>query len=165
MAMNKNSEVGYAEDLVRSLVQFGCSEIHAKTLYEKATAQLENGLIDVTDSEVLQKQLEKCEQYKADINLYADMRRSIMRKLSQMFDGDMDMWCQIKHLGVGAFTLYEAYAGSDDDVELLNMAYEANKAFVSALTRFLGAEISDCASCLSDFFKGIERGEDNGGMQ
>lgn len=151
---NELSEVGYAEDLVRSLIQFGCAEVHAKTLYEKATAELENGLVDVTDSEVLNRQLEKVEQYKTDINDYANLRRGIMRKLQSMFDGDKDMWCQIKHLGVGAFTLYEAYVGSDDDAELLAMAYDANKAFVSALTRFLGAEISDCASCLSDFLKG-----------
>lgn len=159
MAKNLNSESGYAEDMVRSLVQFGCAEAHAKTLHEKATAQLENGLVEVTDPDILQGQLEKIEQYKEDINTYANLRRGIMRKLFEMFDGDRDMWCQIKHLGVGAFTLYEAYVGSDDDVELLNMAYEANKAFVSALTRFLGAEISDCASCLSDYLKGVDSNE------
>lgn len=154
MARNDMSEVGYSEDLIRSYIQFGCAEIHAKTLYEKATAQLENGLVDVTDPDVLQSQLDKCEQYKEDINTYADLRRKLMRKLFEMFEGDKDMWCQVKHLGIGAMTLFEAYQGSDDDVELLNMAYEANKAFVSAMTRFLGAEVSDCASCLTDFLKG-----------
>lgn len=151
---NINAEVGYAEDLVRSLVQFGCAEVHAKTLYEKATAEMENGLIDVTDSDILNHQLIKVEQYKEDINRYAEIRRGIMRKLQDMFDGDKDMWCQIKHLGVGAYTLYEAYVGSDDDAELLSMAYEANKVFISALTRFLGIEWTDCASCLSDALKG-----------
>lgn len=157
MARNDMSEVGHAEDLVRSYIQFGCAEIHAKTLYEKATAELENGLVDVTDQDVLARQLEKCEQYKADINEYASLRRGIMRYLYGMFEGDRDMWCQVKHLGIGAMTLFEAYQGSDDDPELLQMAYEANKAFVSALSRFLGAEITDCASCISDFLKGEER--------
>lgn len=151
---NNNAEVGYAEDLIRSYVQFGCAEIHAMTLYYKATAEAENGLIDVEDSEVLAKHIEKIEQYKEDIDSYANMRRNIMRKLFSMFDGDKDMWCQAKHLGIGAMTLFEAYEGSDDDVELLTMAYEANKEFVKAMTRFIGVEITDCASCLSDVLKG-----------
>lgn len=156
MAINLMSEVGYGEDLIRSLVQFGCAESHAKGLYEKATAELENGLIDTTDGEVLQKQLEKLDQYKTDIDTYANLRRGIMRKLLDMFpDHDKDMWCQIKHLGVGAMNLFEAYEGSDDDVELLNMAYEANKAFVSALSRFLGMEITSCAACMSDYLRGV----------
>lgn len=148
------SEVGFAEDLIRSYVQFGCAEIHAMTLYYKATAEAENGLIDVEDSEVLAKHIEKIEQYKEDIDSYANMRRKIMRKLFSLFDGDKDMWCQAKHLGIGAMTLFEAYEGSDDDVELLTMAYEANKEFVKAMTRFIGVEITDCASCLSDILKG-----------
>lgn len=151
------SEVGYAEDLIRSYIQFGCAEIHAKTLYEKTTAELENGMIDVEDAEALQSHLDKCEMLKDDINEYASIRRDIMRKLMDMFpNGDKSMWCQAKHLGIGMMTLFEAYQGSDDDVELLHMAYEANKAFTKAMTRFLGIEISDCASCFSDALKGID---------
>lgn len=151
------SEVGYAEDLIRSYIQFGCAEIHAKTLYEKTTAELENGMIDVEDAEALQSHLDKCEMFKDDINEYASIRRDIMRKLMDMFpNGDKSMWCQAKHLGIGMMTLFEAYQGSDDDIELLHMAYEANKAFTKAMTRFLGIEISDCASCFSDALKGID---------
>ena len=56
---NPYSESAPAEDLIRSLVQMGCAESHAMTLYFKATAELDNGLIDVTDQEVVQKQIEK----------------------------------------------------------------------------------------------------------
>lgn len=151
------SEVGYAEDLIRSYIQFGCAEIHAKTLYEKTTAELENGMIDVEDAEALQSHLDKCQMFRDDINEYASVRRDIMRKLMDMFpNGDKSMWCQAKHLGIGMMTLFEAYQGSDDDIELLHMAYEANKAFTKAMTRFLGIEISDCASCFSDALKGID---------
>jgi hypothetical protein len=156
MAINRDSEVGQAEDLIRSFVQFGCAEIHAKGLYEKATAEMENGLIDVDNNEVLQAQLAKCEQYTQDIETYANLRRSVMRHLFQMFEGDKDVWCLIKHLGIGAMTLFEAYEASDNDPELLNMAYEANKAFVNAMSRFLGVTITDCAACFSDAMKGIE---------
>lgn len=77
-----------------------------------------------------------------------------MRKLFEMFDGDKDMWCQAKHLGIGAMCLFEAYEGSDDP-DLLAMAYEANKEFISAMSRFLGIEWTDCASCFSDYLKGV----------
>lgn len=159
MAKNRMSESGIAEDLIRSYVQFGCAEIHAKTLYEKATAELENGLIDVTDSDVLARQLEKVEQFREDINTYAELRRGIMRHLFEMFDGDRQMWCQAKHLGIGAMTLFEAYQASDDDPELLSMCIEANKAFVNAMSRFLGVEITSCSACFADAIRD-EKGDE-----
>lgn len=155
MGRNVDSETGQAEDMIRAFVQFGAAEIHAKGLYEKAQAELENGYINVEDNEVLQKHLDKSEQYRLDIETYANLRRSVTRKLFSMFEGDKDVWCLVKHLGIGAMTLFEAYEASDNDLELLNMAYEANKAFVLAMTRFLGVEISDCAACLSDSLKGV----------
>lgn len=154
MGANKFTETGMAEDMIRSFVQFGCAEIHAMNLYFKTMAELENGLVDVENSEVLQKQLEKSRQYQEDIETYANLRRDIMRMVFQMFEGDKDTWCLIKHLGIGAMTLFEAYEASDNDPELLNTAYEANKAFVKAISRFLGVEITDCAACLADSLKG-----------
>lgn len=157
MAKNSLSESGQAEDLIRSYIQFGCAEIHAKTLYEKTIAELNNGLIDVEDNEVLQNHLERAEMFTEDINTYAEMRRNIMRKLLEMFpNGDPSMWCQAKHLGIGMMTLFEAYQASEDDAELLHMAYEANEAFTNAMSRFLGIEITSCASCFADALKGEE---------
>ena len=158
MATNLMSESGIAEDIIRSYVQFGCAEIHAKSLYEKTIAELNNGLIDVEDNEAVQKHLDRAEMFKEDINTYAEMRRDIMRKLLDIFpDGDRTMWCQAKHLGVGMMTLFEAYQASDDDVELLHMAYEANEAFTKAMSRFLGVEITSCAACFADAIKGVQQ--------
>lgn len=157
MGANRMSETGQAEDIIRAFVQFGSAEIHAMNLYYKTMAEMENGLIDVEDNEVLQKHLDKCEQYRADIETYANLRRSTMRHLFEMFEGDKDVWCLVKHLGIGAMTIFEAYEASDNDLELLNIAYESNKAFVSAITRFLGMEINDCAACLSDSLKGVTK--------
>lgn len=156
MAVNEFSEAGYAEDLIRSYVQFGCAEIHAMNLYYKSVAEMENGLIDVENPDTLNKHVEMTDDYQADIETYANLRRDVMRKLMSMFDNaDKNMWCQAKHLGIAAMTLFEAYEGSEDDPELLNMAYEANKAFVRAVSRFLGVTITDCAACLSDALKGV----------
>lgn len=158
MAKNRDSEVGMAEDLIRSYVQFGCAEIHAMGLYYKITAEMENGLVDVSIPKVLNECIEKADGYQQDIATYAGLRRDIMRQLLAMFEnGNKDMWCQAKHLGIGAMTLFEAYEASDDDPVLLNLAYEANRAFVSAISRFLGVEITDCAACLSDALKGTEQ--------
>lgn len=160
MSRNKLADTGQAEDMIRAYIQFGCAEIHAKSLYEKAIAELENGLIDVEDADVVQKQLDKANGYVDDVNDYAELRRGIMRKLLEMFpDGDKSMWCQAKHLGIGMMTLFESYQASDGDVELLHMCLEANKAFTKAMSRFLGVEITSCAACFSDAMKGIEKGE------
>ena len=158
MAKNINSESGQAEDIIRSYIQSGCAEIHAKTLYEQTIAELNNGIIDVEDNEAVQKHLERAQMFRDDINNYAELRRGIMRVLLEMFpNGDKAMWCQAKHLGIGMMTLFEAYQASDDDAQLLHMAYEANEAFTLAMSRFLGVEISSCASCFADSIKGAEQ--------
>lgn len=166
MSKNLMADTGMAEDLLRSIVQMGCAEVHAQTLYYKATSELENGIVDVTDQDKLQAHLEKLDMFREDIEHYADIRRLMMRSLFDMFDNekkDKSMWCQIKHLGVAAYTAFETYQASDKDPELLLIAYQTNQAFVKAVTRFLGVEISDCASCLSDSMKAGVKGEDSDG--
>lgn len=165
MSRNEYSEVGAGEDLLRSIVQMGCAEVHAWTLYNKTTAELDNGLIDVEDMEVVKKQVEKIEMFREDIETYANLRRRMTKALFDMFDNekkDKNMWCQIKHLGIAMYTAFETYEASDNDPELLLIAYDTNKAFTKAVTRFLGVEISDCASCMSDSLK-AEKGEDSDG--
>lgn len=157
MGANKFSEVGAGEDLLRAIVQMGAAEIHAMGLYYKTTAEMENGLVDVDDNEVLQKQIEKSEMYREDIETYADLRRRMMSALVEMVGTDeanKDLWCMVKHLGLSMMQTFEAYENSDNNLALLNLAYDANKAFTKAVTRFLGIEISDCAACMSDSLKG-----------
>lgn len=159
MAKNVNSEVGSAEDLLRAVVQMGAAEIHAMGLYFKTTAEMENGLVNIDDPEVLQKQIDKAEMYRDDIETYATLRRQMTTALKDMVGTDeanKDMWCMVKHLGLSMMQCFEAYENSDNNLELLNIAYEANKAFTKAVTRFLGIEISDCSACLSDALKGVK---------
>lgn len=154
MATNINSSDGIAEDLIRAFVQVGCAELHAKTLLEKANAELENGLIDIYDTAKVQKQTEKITYITEEIDNLAELRRSLMLRLFEMYDGDKSWWCMVKHLGIGAYTLFEAYQASDNDSELLDMALAANRRFISALTQFLGLEITECAACFADALKG-----------
>ena len=164
MARNEMSSSGIAEDLIRAFVQVGCAESHAKTLLEKATAQLENGLVE---SEKIQEQVDHINDLTDEINELAELRRGMMRYLHSMYpDGNKDYWCLIKHLGVASYTAFEVYQASDDDPDLLNLALEANKRFTKALTHFLGTEISECAACLSDYLSGtndaLEKGVKDG---
>lgn len=156
---NKDSETGMAEDILRCIVQLGAAEIHYQTLYNKARAELENGLIDVANDEIRISQMDKIEHYRDEINDVAAVRRSMMRYLFRMFNGNKDAWCLIKHLGVAMMTAFEAYQASDDDAELLDIYYETNKEFNKAVADFLGMEITDCAACLSDFLKGDKEHE------
>jgi len=141
---------GTSEDLIRSFVQVGCAEVHSKTLLEKYTAQLENGSIE---EEAVNEQVDKINDTIDEINELAELRRSIMLRLFDMYEGDKDYWCLVKHLGIGAYCAFEAYQASDNDAELLNIALQANKRFVKAMSRFLGTEITDCAACFADFIK------------
>lgn len=146
-----NGVDGVAEDLIRSIVQLSCAELHYKTLYEKYSAQLENGLVD---EEKIEEQIILISDSLEELQDTAQLRRRAMVALFGMYKGNKDYWCQIKHLGASAYTLLECYLASDDDMNLLELAMDANKAFVRALTHFIGAEISDCSACLSDFLKG-----------
>lgn len=152
MGRNIQSD-GIAEDLIRSIVQTACAEVHSKTLLEKFEAELSDGIVDPEDAEAVQKHIELIEDVQYEINALAELRRSIMLKLFNMYDGDKDYWCLIKHLGVAAYTAFEAYQASDDDADLLNIAMEANRRFTKALSHFLGVGITDCAACFADMVK------------
>lgn len=149
---------GIAEDLIRSIVQLSCAELHAKTLYEKFTGELENGLIDTENKEVVDAQIEKIEASLLDLNELAQLRRRAMLALYEMFEGDKSYWCQIKHLGAASYTMMECYLASDDDTELLQLAMDTNRAFVRVISQFLGVEITDCAACLSDLLRAGNNG-------
>lgn len=145
---NVHSSDGIAEDMIRSFIQFGCSEIHAKTLFEKINAKLNNGLIELDEA------LPKIELYQSLIDKYSELRRGVMLKLFDMYDGDKDVWCLVKHLGIGMFTSFEAYQASDNDARLMEIWLDANSAFTEAMSIFLGIEITDCAACFADMLKG-----------
>lgn len=159
MARNEHSTSGMGEDIIRSIVQFGATEVHLKTLIEKSEAELENGFIDPTDISAVEAQLKKLSEYTEELIEVAQLRRESMLYLFEMYDGDKDAWCLVKHLGIGAMTLFEAWQASDNDPTLYNMMIRANKAFVRAVTRFIGIEITSCSACLSDFLKA--KGEQN----
>lgn len=145
---NPHSSDGIAEDLIRSFVQFGSAEMHLKTLVEKTIAKIENPSPD--DPNDLMEQLVG---YEDQMEEAASLRRKAMLALFELYNGNKDSWCLVKHLGIGAMQMFEAYQASDNDVELFNLWIESNKAFTKALCVFLGVEITDCAACFADMLK------------
>lgn len=145
---NPHSSDGIAEDLIRSFVQFGSAEMHLKTLVEKTLAKIENPSPD--DPDDLMEQLVGYEDQMEEV---ASLRRKAMLVLFELYNGNKDAWCLVKHLGIGAMQIFEAYQASDNDVELFNLWVESNKAFTKALCVFLGVEITDCAACFADMLK------------
>ena len=154
---NKDSETGMAEDMLRSIVQLGATEMHYQTLRNKYQAELENGIVDVSNDDARISHIDKMEYYRGEINDIAEVRRRMMRKLFSLFpDGNKDAWCLIKHLGIASMTAFEAYQASNDDSELLDLYYDINREFNKAITDFLGMEITDCSACVSDALKGAK---------
>lgn len=159
---NIHASDGIAEDLIRSFVQIGAAEMHAKTLLEKRISELENGLIDTDDETAITEQLVKIDDAKVDLIQFAEMRRADMLYLYQLYgkQGEKEKWCLVKHLAIAMMTAFEVWQASDEDEALLEMALRKNKAFIRALSQFLGTEITECASCFSDILKGEkENGE------
>lgn len=154
---NPNSSDGLAEDLIRAFVQVGCAETHAKTLLEKANAELENGII--IDQDEIQDTVSHIDDLIEEISLLAELRRDMMRALQGMYpNGDPTYWCLVKHLGIAMYTAFEVYQASNDDPDLLNIALATNARFTHALSRFLGTEITSCSACFSDMLKGENNG-------
>lgn len=156
MPKNDRSSSGIAEDMIRAFVQMGCAEVHLKTLYEKTLAEMENGIVDIEDEKVRKEWTAKAESYREDLIESANLRRRMMSACFDMFDGDPDVWCMVKHLGIANYCAWETWQASDDDPELLDIAIESNKLFTKYLTRFFGMEISACSACLSDALLGKE---------
>lgn len=152
---NVNSADGLAEDLIRSFVQMAVIEQHIKTLIEKRTSELENGIIDVKDISAITKNGDQIENLRNDLETYASLRRSDMLYLYRLYGekGNKEMWCIVKHAGIAMYTAFEAYQASDKDEDLLDFAYEKNKLFIKALSEFLGIKITECAACFADMLK------------
>lgn len=153
---NKHSTDGIAEDIIRSFVQVASAEMHAKTLLEKRVSELENGFIDIDNDKVMDAQFSAIEETKNLVNELAEIRRSDMLCLFELYGskGDKEQWCMVKHLGIAMMTAFEAWQASDNDEELLSIALKKNGLFIQSLTKFLGVEVTECAACFADILKG-----------
>mgnify|MGYP005982818147 CR=1 FL=1 len=152
---NKHSTDGIAEDLIRSVVQIASAEMHAKTLLEKRVSELEYGLIDLDQEEVLNQQLDAIRALKEEITELAEIRRGDMLYLYTLYGekGDKEQWCTFKHLAIAMMTAFESWQASESDEALLNSYLKKNQLFIRATAKFLGVEVTACAACFADILK------------
>lgn len=155
--MQKLMADGQSEDLIRSIVQMICAEGHYKTLVEKYNAQLENGLVDDLNATA-----EKLNDTINELNEVTDLRRTMMRRLFEEYEGDKDYHCLVKHLGASMYNAFEAYQASDDDPSLYEIYIKCNRRFIKALTQYLGFEPTECAACFADLLAGERKENING---
>ena len=158
---NKHSTDGMAEDIIRSFVQIAVMEMHTKTLFEKRVSELENGMVNEDD---ITKQLEEIKELESEIHDLADIRRSDMLHLYELYGGvgNKEKWCSVKHLAIAMMTAFEAWQASDNDEYLLMIALKKNRYFIKALSAFLGVEITECAACFADILKVKQEEESEG---
>ena len=156
---NKHSSDGIAEDLIRSLVQMASVELHTKTLIEKRISEIENGMVNEED---IPKQLEIIQGLKDDIEEQAEVRRSIMLYLYNLYGqkGNKEYWCLVKHYSMAMYTMFESWQASERDEELLSMAIQINKMFIKSLSQFLGVTITECSACFGDILKAEMKGDE-----
>lgn len=152
---NRHSTDGLAEDLIRSLIQIASVEMHTKTLLEKRTSELENGLIDIEQEGILEAQLNKIAELKEEIHELAELRRNDMLYLFELYGstGEKEQWCTVKHLAIAMMTAFESWQASANEEELLSAYLKKNQLFIRAMSRFLGVEITECAACFADSLK------------
>lgn len=152
---NRHSTDGLAEDLIRSLIQIASVEMHTKTLLEKRTSELENGLIDIEQDGILEAQLNKIAELKEEIHELAELRRNDMLYLFELYGstGEKEQWCTVKHLAIAMMTAFESWQASANEEELLAAYLKKNQLFIRAMSRFLGVEITECAACFADSLK------------
>lgn len=148
---------GAAEDIIRSITQLVCTEGHYKTLIEKYNSELNNGIVDPDNAEA---HIELLNDTIDELTQIAELRRSLMLRLQEEYDGDTHYWCLVKHLAAAAYNAFEAYQASDNDGSIMMAWLDINARFIKALTRWLGMEITECAACFSDALKGKGVSED-----
>lgn len=143
-----------AEDIIRALVNAAVAEAHAKTNYEKLVSEMENGTVDVEDTEVFTAQADKIDNTHEQLGNLTALRRRIMQVLFDAFPNHNEMeWCMVKHLAITQNCLFEAYQASDGDTMLERLWLDANEEFVKAMTDFLGFEVTPCSACFSEMLK------------
>lgn len=160
MAENKLSSEGLLEDLIRTMVQLTCAELHEKTNVERLNADLELGNITMDEFNQMEPDyIENLEQVTA-------LRRATTKMIFDISggEGNVKKWCLTKHVGGAMYTAFEAWQASDNDMALYDLYLSINQYFIKVMTDFMGLPVISCASCLTDMLKAVTSKEDPDGM-
>lgn len=157
MAENKLSSEGLLEDLMRTMVQLTCAELHEKTNIERLNADLELGEINLQEFDELEP------DYIANLEQVTALRRTTTKLIFDIAGGkgNEKKWCLTKHVGAAMYTAFEAWQASDNDMALYDLYLNINQYFIKVMTEFMGLPVISCASCLTDILKAVTSKEDD----
>jgi len=155
MAENKHSTDAIAEDVIRSFTQLSANELHLKTLIEKRESELQNDLIDF-EKVNYQEFIENLGHLSEELEDVTELRREMMLFVYELYDsiGDKERWCNVKHYAGASITAFEAWQAMPKNDKLYDFWQRSNRLFIGSLSRFLGLEMTECASCFADMIKG-----------
>lgn len=79
-----------------------------------------------------------------------DIRRWIMDKIKNDFNGNMHYWCSLKHaIEIWQYATEIMYANMDDTY-LVHVQHKASDMMYSILSKFINQEITTCWRCMND---------------
>lgn len=79
-----------------------------------------------------------------------NIRRKLMDKIKDEFNGNMHYWCSLKHaIEMRQYSTEIMYANMDD-VDVVTIQSEASKIMYSVLSKFINQDTTTCGRCFND---------------
>lgn len=162
MTVNKNSSVGITEDIITNIMHLGASEYHLEILIRKYEDQIkfwynqdnpemqsEEDKIAIFDTK------DKVNQITMTLKQVTEERRRAMTLLKAQANdnGNLDLWCLLKHVLVAVITSFEAWQVDFADDKVKFVFLEQSRVANQVLAMFLGYEVTPCSACLTDQLK------------
>ncbi|WP_242327817.1 hypothetical protein [Enterococcus avium] len=164
----KLSEMSKTEDLIQNVKDLYAMECHATSAYRKMV-EIENLLVSpscdssaekVEEYEATLKELKKSKLFYQEMQRQAKQMRYDTYSVIQHVSGvefDEHASCLFKH-GAGVARRSEELLEDDPDPVLYEYMKNTNQLFNMITTKFLGLEIAECSTCVSEMTGKLEKG-------
>lgn len=84
------------------------------------------------------------------ISRYTKVRRDVMEKIRQSFDGNMHYWCSLKHAIESRQYATEVLYAEPENMDLMKIQQECSNWMYAILSKFIWQEITTCWRCFHD---------------
>lgn len=165
----KLSEMSKTEDLIQNVKDLYAMECHATSAYRKMV-EIENQLItpsydstaeEVADYETAVKELGIAKPFYQEMQKRSKAMRYDTYSVIQHISGvqfDEHASCLFKH-GAGVARRSEELLEGEPDPILYEYMKNTNELFNMITSKFLGLEIAECSTCVSEMTIKLEKGE------
>lgn len=166
----KLSEMSKTEDLIQNVKDLYAMECHAQSAYRKMTEGMEL-LPSPTSEQETEEYRKSLKYYQESKEFYKQIQQEIKKLryetygvMNQLLPQEFDEHasCLFKH-GAGVARRAEELIDSKEDKVFYQYMQDTHKVFNKITTKFLGLEIAECSTCVSEMTDKIEKGMvDNG---